>query len=280
MLTIIIVLGWLGLAFGSFVNALVWRLREQSKSQKPKAKKQKLSVFRGRSMCVHCRHQLSIADLIPVFSWLARRGKCRYCHRPISWQYPVVELLTAILFVISYVFWPYDFDALGIVRFVIWLGMLIGFMALVVYDLRWMLLPNRIIYPLIGLAVTQVIVLSIFSPAGAGDIITGVLWGLAIAGGLFYLLFQFSNGRWIGGGDVKLGFLLGLIVGGPINSLLVLFMASTLGTLVIMPLLLTGKATRQSRIPFGPFLIAAAVIALLFGNAIFAWYNRLLVMNA
>lgn len=90
----IVVLLFLGLAFGSFINALVWRLREG------------MSVARGRSMCVHCRHTLSWYDLIPVFSWIALGGKCRYCQRRISFQYPLVELATAAGWVASYTYWP------------------------------------------------------------------------------------------------------------------------------------------------------------------------------
>lgn len=143
---IIAVLVVWGLCLGSFVNALVWRLHEQAKKQK---KETTLSITKGRSMCPHCRHNLSWRDLIPVFSWLRLRGKCRYCKKPISGQYPLVELMTATLFVGSYLFWPLDLQAVGDwTHFGLWLVILTGFMALLVYDLKWMLLPNRIMYPL------------------------------------------------------------------------------------------------------------------------------------
>src|SRR5690606_2157613 len=106
---IIIFLAILGLCVGSFVNALVWRLRMQESSGKKKSDR-KMSISRGRSMCPHCRHELSAVDLVPVFSWLFLGGKCRYCRKPISKQYPLVELVTSILFIASYVFWP---DAVG-----------------------------------------------------------------------------------------------------------------------------------------------------------------------
>src|SRR5665213_2769212 len=101
LLTVMIIalLALLGLVFGSFVNALVWRLHEQEvlleKRKKPSKKQlEKLSILNGRSMCPHCKHELAIKDLVPLFSWIALKGKCRYCGKPISWQYPVVELLT------------------------------------------------------------------------------------------------------------------------------------------------------------------------------------------
>jgi prepilin signal peptidase PulO-like enzyme (type II secretory pathway) len=106
-------------------------------------------------------------------------------------------------------------------------------------------------------------------------VLTISLLGLAVLGGLFYLLFQISRGKWIGGGDVKLGFVLGLLVGGPGMSILVLFLASTAGTLVTMPLLVTGRAKRTSRIPFGPFLLLATFIVQLFGTSLSAWYQRI-----
>src|SRR5690348_8244818 len=114
---IVLLLGALGLGLGSFVNALVWRLHEQELAEEePKHKRAKgkarqlsakeLSIVSGRSMCPDCHHELAPQDLIPVLSWLWLRGKCRYCSKPISWQYPLVELVTAALFIVSYLSWP------------------------------------------------------------------------------------------------------------------------------------------------------------------------------
>src|SRR5690242_7308270 len=108
----------LGLCLGSFVNALVWRLHEQEelKIAKPKGWRKRLrelSIMRGRSMCPHCRYQLAVVDLVPVVSWLSLRGKCRYCSKPIGWQYPVVEAGVAVLFALSYVWWPLALHGYG-----------------------------------------------------------------------------------------------------------------------------------------------------------------------
>lgn len=274
---IIVVLVLLGLSFGSFVNALVWRLRQQSLSSEQrergarKAKKAELSISKGRSMCVHCGHTLKAIDLLPVVSWLSLGGKCRYCHRKVSWQYPLVELSTAGLFVSTYLLWPNYVAGWEIVAFGLWLVSLTGFMALIVYDLRWMLLPNRIVFPLYGVA--ALFVLSRMAAEMSIAPLLSSLIGVLIGGGLFYLLFQVSQGRWIGGGDVKLGFLLGAIVGGPVQAVLVLFGASLLGTLITVPLMLSGRAGRHTRIPFGPFLIAAAIFTQLFGVALTDWYS-------
>lgn len=271
----------LGLCLGSFVNALVWRLHEQEalrkKSKRLQSKRQALSIWRGRSMCPNCRHVLAAKDLVPVLSWLALKGKCRYCGQPISWQYPLVELLTAALFIFSYSFWPVAFRGVGLLEFSLWLMFVTGFVALAVYDLRWFVLPDRIAYPLLGLALLQLLVVAGFYRGGVSSLLGG-LWGVLVLGGIFYGLFRFSRGAWIGGGDAKLGVVIGLLVGGPLASLLVIFAASVLGSAVAVPLLVTGRARPKTRLPFGPFLIAAAIFVRLFGAGVIAWYKRLVTI--
>ena len=272
---IIIVLILVGLCLGSFVNALVWRLHEQESKTK-KSKKENLSIARGRSMCPNCNHSLAATDLIPVLSWIMLGGKCRYCSKPISVQYPLVELATASLFVASYIWWPASFDAPQAAIFVLWLVLLTGFMALVVYDLRWYLLPNRIVYPLSMIAGLMAIVKISVSDEPVYAFLSTVL-AVVLGGGIFYLLFQVSNGKWIGGGDVKLGAVLGLVVGAPANALLVIFLASLLGSIVSLVLIASKRRKKSSLIPFGPFLIAAAVITVLFGSNILDWYDRVFI---
>jgi prepilin signal peptidase PulO-like enzyme (type II secretory pathway) len=130
---IIVFLCGLGLIFGSFVNALVWRLAKQEgldagepTPKKPKAKTSAkksvattdYSITTGRSMCPQCHHTLAAKDLVPVLSWLSLRGKCRYCGQPISRQYPLVELLTGLLFMVFYLGWPFSLSGLHLVQFV------------------------------------------------------------------------------------------------------------------------------------------------------------------
>jgi prepilin signal peptidase PulO-like enzyme (type II secretory pathway) len=274
---IIAVLVVLGLCLGSFVNALIWRVREQSKEtgkKSPDSKYlRKLSIRRGRSMCPHCRHELKPADLIPFFSWLSLKGKCRYCSKPISTQYPIVEVAMALLFVASYTWWPADIRGSQVILFGLWLPILTGLMALLVYDLRWYLLPNRIVRPLgylSGLYALAYIVVSDHPLRAVLNTFLAVLAG----GGLFYILFQVSKGKWIGGGDVKLGWVLGLLLATPGRSVLMIFLASLLGTAVSVPLLAAHKVKRTSVIPFGPFLIVAAILVHLFGHDILYWYQQ------
>lgn len=269
MLMIIAVLAVLGLCLGSFVNALVWRLSEQAKTKKPS---KELSILHGRSMCPQCRHTLKALDLLPLLSWLALRGKCRYCGQPISAQYPLVEAATALLFIGSYTWWPNPVHGVQVALLGLWLVILTGLMALVVYDLRWMLLPNRIMRPLSYLAVIYAC-LEVIAADKPGTALLNTVLAVAVGGGIFYILYQLSGGKWIGGGDVKLGWLLGLIAGTPGRSLLFIFIAAMLGSLVSLPLLAVKRLKRSSTIPFGPFLIVGVVVVQLFGHSILDWYQ-------
>jgi leader peptidase (prepilin peptidase)/N-methyltransferase len=274
---VIIALVLLGLCFGSFVNALVWRIHEQeveSNKKRPRQDRLKqLSISKGRSLCPHCQHHLQFTDLIPLFSWIALKGKCRYCHKAISGQYPLVEAATALAFVASYIWWPEQVRGGEILVFGLWLAVLTGLIALLVYDLRWYLLPNRIMYPLFYLAGLMALleVARANHPVAA---LINVAIAVAIGGGIFYILFQVSNGKWIGGGDVKLGWLLGLIVVTPGKAMLFIFLAASIGTIVSLPLLATKRLDRTSVIPFGPLLIIGGFIAVLFGSDILHWYRQ------
>lgn len=264
---IIVLLIFGGLIFGSFIDALTWRIREQAQLREKKQNSKiprELTMLHGRSMCQYCKHVLGPWDLVPVFSWLYLRGKCRYCGVKISWQSPTIEVVIGLLFVGSYLLWPNALNGLGLMEFCFWLAFLVGFVALAVYDLRWFILPDRIVYPLIGLAVVQALLSLLLFHTGWQRLL-GAVWGILIASGIFFVLYQVSDGAWIGGGDVKLGIVLGILLGGPMLSLLLLFVASVLGTLVSLPLLAFGRVKRSTLIPFGPFLIAATVIIELFG---------------
>jgi len=266
---IILVLGLLGLCLGSFINALVWRVHEQAARTSKRARAE-LSITKGRSMCTHCHQTLGFGDLIPVFSWLFLRGKCRYCQKPIQ-DTPFTELLTPVVFAVSYWYWPFGWARLSVFQFAVWLLVVTGCIALAVYDARWQLLPNRIVYPLGALVLLQVVVLTI----GHRDwrVATGAALATLCLGGLFYALFQVSDGRWIGGGDVRLGVVIGLLLASPVQAVLVLFLASLMGTLVSLPLLITKRPQLTRKVAFGPFLIVATAIVYLFGGSLVHYYK-------
>ncbi len=261
-----IFLGAMGLAFGSFVGALTWRLHEHK------------DFVSDRSECEHCHHKLGPLDLIPVFSWLALGGKCRYCRHPIGWTAPALELVMAALFVGSYYFFPLSLGSWqASLSFGLWLVYVVGLVALLVYDLRWMILPNVLLFPLMGVALVESAVrYSVQVGASPWDYLNSVIFGVVVLGGLYWALYTFSKGKWVGYGDVKLGVFMGIVLGFQ-RSLLALFLANIVGFLIVLPGLLMGKLKRTSKVPFGPFLIIAFFIAFLFGGQIINWYLHVIL---
>ena len=254
-----IYLSVLGLVVGSFLTVFVDRLHDG----------RRWAI--ARSECDTCNALLRPVDLVPVFSWLLSKGQCRYCKCSVSWRYPVIELTTAGAFIASYLFWSEPLVGLELVKFVAWLVFVTGFVALSVYDLRWFILPNKLIYPLLAIAGLMLSVETIFFDSGLSLVGNAALGALA-CGGLFYVIFQASKGRWIGGGDVKLGILLGILAGGFLEAVLLVLMASLLGLLVAIPLLVKKGLNFKMKLPFGPLLMAACVVVVLFGENILNWY--------
>jgi leader peptidase (prepilin peptidase) / N-methyltransferase len=275
---IIIILLLLGLSLGSFVNALVARLRLSSlpkSAQKSRKKHLQTSVFRGRSQCGSCTKELRVIDLVPIFSFMLLRGKCRYCKNKIP-DNPLPEVLLPLLFVASYLLWPYSysFTLVTIVLFALWLAILTLLLALFIYDLRWMILPDSFNKYLFVLAGAFVLLKSIEQ---GFLMIPLALLASIIVGGIFHLLFSVSGGRWIGGGDVKMGYGIGLLAGTPALAFLLIFLAALIGTVVALPGLVLKKQSLTSRLPFGPFLIIATTIVVLAGQAVLDWYVSLVL---
>lgn len=241
----------LGLAVGSFINVIVVRssLRE--------------AVLASRSRCPHCRHKLEGKDLLPLvsFFWLKRR--CRYCKEKISWQYPLVELISGLgfLLIVSLTASP---------GLMLWLAVFFSLALLLsVYDIKYLIIPNSFLWLLaFWIAVGHIFFLRATMEVGI-HVLTGFLLGA-----FFLALWLVSSGRWIGGGDVKLGFILGFLLGWP--AVLVLFLlAFTTGALVAVVLLVFKKVTMRSQIPFGPFLMMAGFVSLLWSEEIISWYLAL-----
>jgi prepilin signal peptidase PulO-like enzyme (type II secretory pathway) len=266
MLIVAIYLFILGLCLGSFINALTWRLHE------------KKDWVKAHSQCPRCGHSLAAIDLIPVISWLTLRGRCRYCGQPISKQYPLVEFLAGLVFTGSYWFWP---DSLAYnsqkILLITWLASSVGLIALLVYDLRWMLLPNKLIYPTLAIAAAGQFLYLIVYASDKPIFLLNWFFSVVIAAGLFFVLFLISEGRWIGFGDVRLGLITGTMLHFPSRSLLMIFLASILGLFFTLPSLVSGRRQLNARLPFGPFLIIATVICLLFGTSFINWYTSLLI---
>lgn len=284
-LTIALFLGIAGLFFGSFAGASVWRLRVRQlrddaaagekvlAGEKREVKKVKVnSLTKDRSVCLHCGHQLAWYDLLPLVSWIVLQGKCRYCHKPIGITEPLVEIVVGVAFAVSYLFWPTVLSGpLEITQFILWMAAIVGFAILTIYDLKWFLLPNKVVFPLIGLgAIYSALV--IVDQDFQADAIMNVVGACAALSGFYYVIYVLSRQQWVGFGDVKLSLALALFLADWRLAMLALFLANAIGTLLVVPLMATGKLGRQSRIPFGPLLIAGWFGAGLFGLSILSWY--------
>jgi prepilin signal peptidase PulO-like enzyme (type II secretory pathway) len=258
----VLVAGIFGLIFGSAINAVVWRLYVGR------------SWVRGRSECPDCGHTLAAKDLLPVVSWLALRGKCRYCRKPIK-DHPAIELVTGVLFALSF-YALHPANNQEVVKLGFWFGILVLMIVLAVYDTRWMLLPDKVMLPLIGLALIYEVTIS--SMARSPHALLNALSAAILAGGVFYAIVFFSRGRAMGGGDIKLAFAMGLILG-PRNTLVAMMVAFNVAAIIGIGMIVSRRKGRKDQISFGPFLVFGTVIAFLFGHQIIEWYLRLNGLN-
>ncbi len=254
----------IGLCFGSFALATAWRIKKHR------------NFVNDTSECEHCKHKLAARDLVPLFSWLGLKGKCRYCHKKLSKLMPAAELLGGVLFAASWAFWPYQLNtSLLILRFALWCLALVLLLILFLYDAQWYKLPNKLIYPLWAVSAAYFMTFFVSDPNWAA--LGWLASAIAIASGLFYVIYAI-NSNWIGFGDVRLGLAIALLVHRPIPAGLVLFFASLIGIIISMPSLVSGKKKLTSKLPFGPLLIIATVIVVLFGQQLVTWYVDTILM--
>ncbi|MCX6790868.1 MAG: prepilin peptidase [Candidatus Gribaldobacteria bacterium] len=248
-----------GTIIGSFLNCFVYRLKENQE------------FIKGRSHCPKCQHQLSWLDLLPVVSFLFLGGKCRYCHQKIAWQYLIVELVTGVLFGLVFIyelqaknFGVLNLDSVASLGF---LTLILSFLIIIfIYDLKYYLIPDQIIYS----AIIATLLFKIFF--GWSWLI---LLAVLVAGGFFFLIWLVSKGAWMGFGDVKLAIFMGLFLGWPL-ILVALFLAFFIGAIIGLILMLLKQKGIKSEIPFGPFLIIATCLAFVWGNELISWYLNLI----
>lgn len=247
-----------GLIWGSFLNVVIVRFDDW------------LSIVKDRSHCPKCRAKLPWYDLIPLFSFIALRGQCRHCQKPISWQYPLVEFSTAALVAAGYylvfllndlVLWQ---ASIAFIAYIVALGALI---TILFHDLYEMLVPEVLSY-------VALIAAAVFSLFFFQD------WQASLYGGLagvipIALLVYPTKGVWMGEGDVKIAAALGLLVGWP-AAVVFLIVAFVIGGIFGAALLLLGQAKMKSALPFAPFLIIGGLIALFWGTHMITWYMSIL----
>jgi len=243
----------LGLCFGSFLNALVYRLHN------------KKSLWL-RSECPQCQREIKWYDNVPVLSFFILKAKCRNCQQKISWQYPLVELALGILFLIPALVLPNEIQSL-FRMFGQWL--IIFVLAFIfLYDFKYQEILDLSIWPL-------AVLVFLFNSLAGWLFIKDMLIGGVIGGGFFLAQYLISRGKWIGGGDIRLGVLMGVILGWQ-NTILALFIAYVWGAVVGIILLLIKKKNFNSAIPFGTFLVIGTLVAMWWGNEVVGWYLGLL----
>ena len=234
-----------GLIIGSFFNVVIYRL--------PRGE----SVITPPSHCPSCNTRLKAVDLIPVLSYIFYKGKCRYCGAKISLQYPLVELLTAILYLSVYIRFGFSLEGF-IYLFLFSLLITISFI-----DLNEKIIPNLISYSgiIIGLILSIIFNHMSFISAILGLLIPSLL--------LLIIALVFQGGMGIG--DVKLVGMIGTFTG-YLYPLIGIFIGALVGSIIFLPLLLTGKINKKTKIPFGPLISLGTVIMILFGERLIDLY--------
>jgi leader peptidase (prepilin peptidase)/N-methyltransferase len=242
-----------GISFGSFFNVLIYRLPAQK------------SLLKPPSHCPKCKNKIRFYDNVPLLSFLILRGKCRHCGARISWRYPAVEILAGILVVLA--IYRFGFSIKGFEAAL--LSLL--FVPIFFIDLEHWIIPDSLDLPWIPIGLAAG-----FLP-GAFVNWSGALIGALVGGGVFFLIMWLGKivfkKEAMGFGDVKLAAMLGAFMGWK-NLLLVLIMASFLGSLVGVALIIVSRKQEQraTSVPFGPFLVTATLIAIYFGDGIISAY--------
>lgn len=283
-------LALIGAALGSFAGATMWRLRAKQLVEDKKAGEKvnskeykrllpltKQGIWRGRSVDLDTGKQLKWYDLIPVFSWLALRGKSRYSGKPIGYFELLIELGLAAFFVLSFWLWPHPLGSgLEIARLAVWLlaGVILALQFAT--DYKWSVLWTIPSYLIIALGAASS-VLAVMAAPDAVAAAWSAVGSVAVLGGLYFALYVVSRERWVGFGDVILGIGLGLLLADWALALVALFMANLIGSIVVLIGFASGRVKRGQQVPFGPFFIAGAVLAQLVGHEVIIWYSSTLL---
>ncbi|HUK55808.1 MAG TPA: prepilin peptidase [Nitrospiria bacterium] len=242
----------LGLIIGSFLNVCIHRLPRNE------------SLIAPSSHCPSCGHPIRGWDNIPLVSFLILGGRCRDCRQPISWRYPLIELVNGLGYLL--LVWRFGVGWTTVVYALLFSALLV----ITFIDLDYQIVPNVITYPgiVIGVAVSFIL------PVGFWGSLTGFLVG----GGLFYLVaeisFRILKKEALGFGDVKLIAMIGAFLGWK-QVLLTIFLGALGGSVIGLFFIVFMGKSREDAIPFGPFLSLGAVVALFSGPAIWSWYQQL-----
>lgn len=252
-----------GLLIGSFLNVVVYRLHTAE------------DLIADRSRCPHCKTVIAWYDNIPVLSFILLKFRCRHCKQKISFQYPLVEIFTGLVFAfIGHRFFIAS-DPTTWVTAIYYLGAVSFLIVIFVYDWLYMEIPGLVLWPAIGWTVA----FSLFFDWSKVDLGNSAL-NLATYSGMlaafaafifFFILVAISKEKWMGMGDAYLAILLGFILGWP-NIILGLMLAFSIGAIVGIILIAARKKNMESQIPFAPFLVLGTMVAMFFSDQIINWY--------
>ncbi|MCL4392585.1 prepilin peptidase [Patescibacteria group bacterium] len=244
----------LGAIVGSFLNATVLRVRGKE------------SFVKGRSYCPHCKHSLSLFDLIPIFSFLVLKGRCRYCKENISIQYLLMEIITGIIFLlyfnfvgISFIFLPNFINIINILYDIVLIS---AFIYIALFDFLYFEISGKLVYVLSFIVFLYFLIFTILGYYSIDILLNHILFAFVIAA-FFLIIILITRGNGMGGGDMKLAFLMGLILGYP-QILFVIFLSFILGSIVGVILLVFKVKKLKSHIPFAPFLSLSMIIYIIF----------------
>lgn len=245
----------LGSAVGSFLNVVIDRTTRGES-------------IKGRSYCDHCRATLSTLDLIPILSFVALGARCRYCKKPLKWQYPAIEFITASLFTLStfMLVGGGNFNLITLFYYLLIVSVLI---VVAVVDFRYYLIPTTFVYTA---SLVALFYNFIFLSQSAFLEHTVAAFLVAL---FFLIIILVTRGKGMGQGDIVLGFLIGLVLGYAATAV-ALFLAFLLGAVVSIGLIAFGKKRFGQTVPFAPFLISGFFISLYWQAQIIDWYFQVL----
>ncbi len=245
-----------GTLIGSFISVLIHRTKTKKKG-----------ILLGRSQCPHCKKTLKWSNLIPILSWILQNGKCQKCKKKISIHYPLLEIVTGLIFVTTLLTWDFTTQKELLPHFVFYLAEFIFLIAIFFFDLLHKEIPDSFSLPAILIAIVGGLLLKTVAPAS-------MVLGILVVGGFFLVQFVLSKGVWVGGGDIRLGALMGALLG--LNmGLMSLVLAYLIGGIFATYLMIAKKVSRKTQIPFGPFLITGLLTTLFYGEQLLAIYQGL-----
>lgn len=248
----IIIFFIIGLIIGSFLNVVVERLNLAE-------------TILGRSHCPHCKKQIRWYDNVPVLSFMVLRARCRDCEGRISWQYPIVEILTGVVFALAGNYFFNVSNSQSWVMTIFYLGIFSLLLIIMIYDFKFMEIPMVAIWLGMGLITFYYLYFdwTAFDPQMgimSLKIYSGALASL-VAFILFLLLSAGSGEKWMGMGDAYVAMLAGALIGWP-NIFWALVLAFTLGAVWGIVLILGRKKTMKSQIPFAPFIVLGTMLVI------------------